>query len=286
MIELGKINHLQVNRIGPYSTFLDGQNLGEVMLLKEKPARRHNIGDELEVFVYVDSDDTVVASSVLPSLVSGQVACLEVVALTRDGAFLDWGLRDDLFVPRTEQMGEMAVGKRVVVIALVDRVNQRMIGSARLFKHVSEENEHQYHAGEKVELLICQRTDMGFKAVINGTHLGMLYNSEIFRSLRVGTRTQGFVKELRADKKIDLILQKPSVEARSQLESKILAPLKKNGGVSTLTDKSPPEEIYQSNSVSKKAYKHALGALYRSRLILVAKDKITMVETPEDSSQS
>ncbi len=279
MSELGKINTLQVSRIGPYSTFLDGQDLGEVMLLREKTARKHTVGDQLEVFVYVDSDDTLVASSTLPTISGGQVGCLEVVSLTRDGAFLDWGLRADLFVPRTEQMGEMSVGSRCVVIALVDRVNQRMIGSSRLFQHLSEENQQQFDAGETVELLICQRTDMGFKAVINGTHLGMLYNSEIYQNLRIGKRMKGFVKELREDGKIDLALQQPNAESRSELETKIIEHLKQNGGVSTLTDKSPPEKIYQIFAVSKKAYKHAIGGLYKSRQISLSKEQIALIKT-------
>ena len=187
-------------------------------------------------------------------------------------------MRSDLFVPRTEQMGEMGVGKRCVVIALLDSVNQRMIGSTRLFMHLSEENTGTFVAGEEVELIVCQRTDLGFKAVVNGSHLGVLYSGEIFQSLPIGSRLKGFIKALRPDKKIDLILQKPSAEVRNQLEGKILEHLKQHNGVSSITDKSPPEEIYKTFACSKKAYKHAIGSLYRSRLIALNKERIALVE--------
>ena len=281
-MNLGQIQTLRVSRVGPYSAYLDGGALGEAMLQKEKPARTYAVGDEVEAFVYIDSDDTLVASTQHPDIVAGQIGCLEVVALTRDGAFLDWGMRSDLFVPRSEQMGDMAVGKRCVTLAMLDRTNQRIIGSTKLFKHLAEENNDVFEAGEEVELIICQHTELGFKAVINGTHLGVLYSGEVFQPLQIGMHSKGFVKDLRDDKKIDLILQKPSAEARSQLESKILEHLKHNGGQSTLTDKSPPEDIYNTFAVSKKAYKHAIGGLYRSRLIQLSKEQITLIDTHKD----
>ncbi len=282
MSTLGQINTLRVNRIGPYGSYLDGKELGEIMLIREMPARQYEVGDELEVFVYIDLDDTIVASTPHPSILAGEVGCLEVVALTHNGAFLDWGMRSDLFVPRTEQMGEMGVGKRCVVIALLDSVNQRMIGSTRLFMHLSEENTGTFVADQEVELLVCQRTDLGFKAVVNGSHLGVLYSGEIFQSLPIGSRLKGFIKALRPDKKIDLILQKPSAEVRNQLEGKILEHLKQHSGVSSITDKSPPEEIYKTFACSKKAYKHAIGSLYRSRLITLNKERIALVK-PSDT---
>ncbi len=280
-MKLGQINTLRVCRIGPYSAFLDGGALGEVMLQKEKPARAVAEGDELKVFVYLDTDDTLVGSTAHPEIVAGEMANLEVVALTKDGAFVDWGMRSDLFIPRSEQMGDMAVGKRCVVLALLDRTNQRMIGSTKLFKHLDEENNDNFVEDQLVDLIICQCTDLGFKAVVNNTHLGVLYNGEVFQELRIGMRLKGFVKGPRQDGKIDLILQKPSAEARSELEKRILDHLRHNGGVSKLTDKSPPEEIYKTFSVSKKAYKHAIGGLYRSRLISLNKEQITLADPSE-----
>jgi len=219
-MKLGQVHTLPVSRIGPYNAFLAGGKLGEITLQNEKPARKLKVGDEVEAFVYLDMDDTVVASTQLPDIVAGELGCLEVVALTRDGAFMDWGMRSDLFVPRSEQMGEMAEGKRCVVLAMLDKSNQRMIGSTKLFKHLSELNEQQFAPGQEVDLMICQRTELGYKAVIEGSHLGMLYSGEIFQKLRIGMRLKGFVKDPREDGKIDLILQKPSAASRGKLEDK------------------------------------------------------------------
>lgn len=275
-MKLGQIHTLTVCRVGPYNAFLSGGSLGEITLLKERPERRYAVGDQVEAFVYVDMDDTVVASTQLPEIVAGEIGCLEVVALTRDGAFLDWGLRSDLFVPRSEQMGEMAVGKRCVVLAMLDKTNQRMIASAKLFKHLEEINRKDFVQGQEVDLLVCQRTELGYKAVIDGSHLGMLYDNEIYRKLRVGTRVRGFVKAPRADKKIDLELQRVSAAARDSLEEHILEHLRQRGGQSPLTDKSPPAEIQAAFGVSKRAYKHALGALYKRREIELSKSEIRL----------
>lgn len=278
MADLGKVNELRVSRISPYSVYLDGGDLGEVMLLKDPATKTAAVDDLLNAFVYIDTDDTLVASTILPDVQAGQCASLQVVALTDSGAFLDWGLKSDLFLPRSEQMGETSVGSRCVVVALVDDNNHRMIASSRLYQHLPEEHDDDFEADEKVTLIISQRTDLGYRAVINGTHLGMLYHDEIFKPLKVGDMQGAYIKALREDGKIDLILQRPGIEARSEIETKILDHLKKNKGVSHLTDKSPPAEIYRTFGISKKAYKHAIGGLYRSRLILLSKEEIRLVE--------
>lgn len=278
MAQLGNKNELRVSRISPYSTFLDGGDLGEVMLLRDSNSLKPEIGDKLTVFVYIDTDDTLVATTDQPQIVAGQCGSLQVVSLTQSGAFLDWGLKSDLFLPRSEQMGNCSVGSQCVVVALVDEGNQRMIASSRLYNYLDEENDRQFAADQQVDLIVSQRTDMGYRAVVNGTHLGMLYHNEIFKDLRPGDAHKGYVKALRDDGKIDLILQKPSIGARSTIENKILQNLKKNGGISHLTDKSPPAEIYKTYGISKKAYKHALGALYKSRLILLSKEQISLVD--------
>lgn len=278
MAELGKVNELRVSRISPYSVYLDGGDLGEAMLLKDPAAKTAALDDVLSAFVYIDTDDTLVASTILPAVQANQCAALQVVALTDSGAFLDWGLNSDLFLPRSEQMGETSVGSRCVVVALVDDNNQRMIASSRLYQHLSEEHDGHFESDEKVTVIVSQRTDLGYRAVVNGTHLGMLYHDEIFKPLKVGDTHSAFIKALREDGKIDLILQRPGIEARTEIETKILDHLKKNEGVSNLTDKSPPAEIYKTFGISKKAYKHAIGGLYKSRIILLSKEEIRLVE--------
>jgi len=277
MVEIGKINTLTVIRVGPYGTYLDGGEHGEILLLRSAASGSHEAGDRLQVFIYVDADDTVLASAVHPEIVAGECKALKVVALEDHGAFLDWGLKSDLFVPRSEQMGDMGVGNTCVVIAMLDDSTHRMIASARLYHYLSDESDGQFEAGQPVTLLVCQRTDLGYKAVIDGTHLGVLYGNEVFQDIRIGDKLDGFIKSVREDGKIDLSLRKSGGEARDKLETRILEFLERNDGVSTLTDKSPPQEIYSEFGVSKKAYKKALGGLYRSRKILVSKEKIQLV---------
>lgn len=280
MPQLGKLNELSVCRISPYSTFLDAGRFGEAMLLRDPAHPKYEPGEKLTVFLYIDTDDTLVATTQVPAIAAGQCGSLNVVALTASGAFLDWGLKADLFLPRSEQMGDTSVGSSCVVVAVVDEENQRMIASSRLYNYLAEENNQTFTADQPVELIISQRTDLGYRAVINGSHLGMLYHNEIFKPLVVGDQHKGFVKALREDDKIDLILQKPGVQARSEIENRILDNLKKNNGVSRLTDKSPPAEIYKTYGISKKAYKHAIGALYKGRLILLSKEQISLVDRP------
>ncbi|OED42137.1 hypothetical protein AB833_07470 [Chromatiales bacterium (ex Bugula neritina AB1)] len=277
MVETGTMNTLVVCRTSPYGTFLEGGDHGEIMLLKESPAVARAPGDKIDVFVYVDSDDTLLASVTRPAIVAGECGALTVSALTDSGAFLDWGMKSDLFVPRSHQMGDMAVGQRCVVMALVDELNGRMIGTTRLYDYLEDENAGDFKSGQKVELLICQETDLGYKAVIDGTHLGVIYRGEIFQPIAIGDQLPGYIKEARSDLKIDLALQLHNPEARTEIEAKILQHLKKNNGESTLTDKSRPEDIYRTFNVSKKVYKHALGALYRNRLILLTKEKVSLV---------
>ncbi len=277
MVEIGKIHTLEVARIGMYGTYLDGGELGEVLLLRAGSPRDNKAGDQLTVFVYIDSDDTLVASSIHPPIEAGKCAALKVVALTDHGAFLDWGLSADLFVPRSEQMGDMAIGSTCVVMAMLDETSHRMMASARLYQYLSDESSGEYKAGQSVQLLICQRTDLGFKAVVDGRHLGMIYHNEVFADIHIGDKRDGFIKAVREDGKIDLALQQTGAAARDDLESQILEYLKANGGESAITDKSPPQEIYKTFGVSKKAYKKALGGLYRNRVVVVSKDKVELV---------
>ena len=278
MVELGNMNRLQVARVGAYDTYLDGGALGEVLLLDKSQAEPASEGDQLDVFVCIDIDDTVVATTKRPHALVGECASLKVVNLSKSGAYLDWGLKSDLFVPRSEQLGEMAIGSTCVAYVMLDKTSQRMIASTRLYKYLKDENQSDFKDGQKVELLISQKTDLGYKAVINGTHLGLLYANEVFTELKPGDGCDGYINGIRVDLKIDLKLQKNARTERSELESRILTHLQSQGGESTLTDKSPPEAIYKTYAVSKKAYKNALGGLYRGRLIVLAKDKITLAD--------
>ena len=276
MAELGQTCQLKVIRTGSRTVFLDGGELGEIMLAQS--AKDYRVGDQLDAFVYIDADDTVMASTQLPDVVAHQVACLEVVSLTKSGAYLDWGMQADLFMPRSEQLGDMRIGSKVVALALVDDDSERLIATARLYQHLADSNDGEFTQHQQVDLLVSQRTELGYKVVVNGTHLGMLYHNEIFTRLRIGDELKGFVKAPREDGKLDIALQRPGRQKHTGVEASILEHLEANNGSSTITDKSAPAEIYQTFGVSKKAYKQALGALYKARRVVVTKEKISLVE--------
>lgn len=284
MIKLGDTNRLSISRIGAYDIYLDGGDLGEV-LLTDSAVESPVVGDKLEVFVYIDADDTLIGTTATPKITAGQCAALSVVALTNNGAFLNWGLKSDLFVPRSEQLGEMSVGSRCVAYAMLDETSERMIASTRLYKYLEDENDHVFKKNQRVDLLISQKTDLGYKAVVNGTHLGVLYSSEVFGDIQIGDSVRGYIKAPREDGKIDLILQQPGASARTDAEIKVLDYLKKHNGESTLTDKSPPEQIYKTFGISKKVFKNAIGGLYKNRLVVLSKEKITLVN-PRDNKSS
>jgi predicted RNA-binding protein (virulence factor B family) len=211
-----------------------------------------------------------------PKAQIGECGLMRAVTVTRPGAFMDCGLERDLLVPISQQLTPMTEGQSYVVYVFLDPQNN-VIGSTKLHNFL-DERASDMAPGDKVDLLIVNESEMGFKAVINGTHLGLLYKDEVFRTLRPGDKAKGFIKLIRDDKKIDLTLQKQDQKAREELSDRVLAFLESNGGQSTLTDYSPPEEIYRQYGVSKGNYKKALGKLYKQRRISVAKDQIALLK--------
>jgi len=211
-----------------------------------------------------------------PKASIGECALLRAVTVTKTGAFMDCGLERDLLVPISQQLTPMVEGQSYVVYLYLDP-KQNVIGTTKLHNFLDERAKNMA-PGEQVDLLIVNESEMGFKAVINGTHLGLLYKDEVFRPLRPGDKLKGFIKAVRDDRKIDLTLQKHNQAAREELTDRILAFLETNNGTSTLTDYSPPEAIYKQYGVSKGNYKNALGKLYKQRRISLARDKITLLK--------
>ncbi|MGB5290655.1 MAG: S1-like domain-containing RNA-binding protein [Lysobacterales bacterium] len=212
-----------------------------------------------------------------PKASIGECALLRAVTVTKTGAFMDCGLERDLLVPISQQLTPMVEGQSYVVYLYLDP-KQNVIGTTKLHNFLDERAKNMA-PGEQVDLLIVNESDMGFKAVINGTHLGLLYKDEVFRPLRPGDKLKGFIKAVRDDRKIDLTLQKHNQAAREELTDRIVAFLETNNGTSTLTDYSPPEAIYKQYGVSKGNYKNALGKLYKQRRISLTRDKITLLKT-------
>jgi predicted RNA-binding protein (virulence factor B family) len=211
-----------------------------------------------------------------PKAQLGECALLKAVTVTKTGAFMDCGLERDLLVPVSQQLTPMVEGQSYVVYLFLDP-QQNVIGTTKLHKFLDERAKNMA-PGEEVGLLIVSESELGYKAVVNGTHLGLLYKGEVFRPLKPGDKTRGYIKAIRDDRKIDLSLQKQNQQARDELTDRIIAFLEASGGTSTLTDYSPPDAIYKQFGVSKNNYKKALGRLYKQRRISLAKDRITLLK--------
>jgi len=207
---------------------------------------------------------------------AGECALLKAINITRAGAFMEWRPGQDLLVPVSQQAAPMRKGQSYVVFLFLDP-NERIIGSTRLHRHLAEDAAP-FKPREAVDLMIVSESDLGYKAVVNGTHLGLLFKSEVFRKLRPGDKTTGYIKSIREDRKINLCLQLHERSAQDALADRIVQHLKENDGVSTLTDYSPPEAIYKQFGVSKGNYKKALGFLYKKRRIDLERDKITLLQ--------
>ena len=276
MLKIGEMNRLRVLKQVDFGLFLDGEKYGNILLPKRYVPSTAKIGDELDVFIYLDSDDCIIATTLTPKVMVGQCAHLEVKDVNAVGAFLDWGLPKDLLVPYNEQLKPMEVGNSYVVYVYLDAHTSRITASSRLSHHL-EERASGLKVQQEVDLLICGRTDLGFKAVINNTHLGLIFRDNTPRTLLYGEKLKGYIKEIRPDHKIGLSLQPVNSKVRDALTDIILEYLTANGGVSTLTDKSEPEEIYAQYKVSKGIYKNALSKLYKERKILITKEKIMLV---------
>ncbi len=278
---IGTLNTLQVIKIVDFGVYLDGGDYGDILLPKRYAPNHLSIGDNIDVFIYSDSDDRLIATTEKPLAMVGECAWLKVKDVNRVGAFLDWGLPKDLLVPYNEQFVTMELGQSYAVCVLLDNDSNRIAASSRLHQFIEDESDD-YKPRQAVNLLIIQQTDLGFKAVINHTHMGLLYHNDVFQTLRLGQKIKGYIKEVRDDGKINLSLQLPPEEIREELSESIVDFLKQQGGTITLTDKSPPEEIYKQFKVSKSNYKKALGLLYRQRIIVINKQQIALVDQSID----
>ena len=235
------------------------------------------INDILDVFVYLDSEDRIIATNETPYAQVDGFGFLKVVDVNNNGAFFDWGLSKDLLVPYGEQIHTVKVGETHMVYLYLDDRTHRITGSNKIDKWLKEETFY-LKQDQEVDLIIYAKSDMGFKAIVNNDYCGLIYENEIFQPLKIGDKLKGYIKKIREDNKIDLALQlKPPEETRDELSSAILEDLKQQGGTSDLTDKSAPEDIYKQYGVSKKSYKKALGSLYKKRLIVIEKDTILLI---------
>ena len=276
-IELGKFNQLEVVKEVDFGVYLDGGEEGEILLPTRYVPEDCKIGDFLNVFLYLDMDERLIATTLTPLVQVGQFACLEVSWVNQFGAFLNWGLMKDLFVPFSEQKMKMQVGRSYVVHAHVDEESYRIVASAKVERYLSKDMPD-YAPGAEVDILIWQKTDLGFKAIIDNKYSGLLYENEIFRALETGMQMKAFVKQVREDGKVDLILQKPGQGKVEDFAATLLDYIREQGGHITLHDKSPAEEIYDTFGVSKKTFKKAVGDLYKKHLVSLQENGIELAK--------
>ena len=266
MDNIGKINKLVIGRVSEFGLLLEDGDGGEILLPNRYVPLNYEIGAKIDVFIYHDSEDRLTATTLLPLATVGEFALLRVTDVAKVGAFLDWGLPKDLLVPFREQRVPMREGYSYLVHIYLDRVSGRIVASSKLDKFLANSS-RLFHPGEKVDLIVWQRTDLGYKCIIDNERWGMVFHNEVFQPLERGQQIAGYIKQVRPDDRIDLALQQPGYAKVSSLTDVILEYLKKNGGFMPITEKTMPSEINALFGVSKKTYKKAVGALYKKRLI-------------------
>lgn len=282
-IEIGKFNNLQVVKVADHGVYVDGGEEGTILLPNRYVPNGLGIDDWVEVFLYFDSDDLLIATTETPKALVNTVELLKVIDTNRVGAFLDWGLPKDLLVPFSEQQHPMKEGESYMVYVFHDHNTDRILASSKLNRYFDEEPEG-LEEKQAVDLQISDKTELGYKAIIDNQYLGLIFHGDAFRPLAIGERLPGYIKAIREDGKVDLIISQHSPHGDNSLENQIMAHLKASGGESDLTDKSDPDRIYRQFKVSKKKYKNALGALYKRKLIVITREKISLVQAKKTSS--
>lgn len=271
---LGKTNRLVMKRRVDFGVYLDGKEWGDILLPKRYVPATADIGSSIDVFLYLDSEDQLIATTERPLIKVGEVAQMRVVAVTKVGAFLNWGLKKDLLVPFAEQAVPMQQDYSYLVYCFVDKSN-RIVASSKLDKFIGKTTPV-LNTGDEVSIVVAEPTDLGFKVVVNNEHWGLLYKDQVFKQLRRGYQCKAYVNKVRSDGKIDLLLDKPGYGKTLDLTGQILQKLSDNDGVLMLSDKSSPEAIYALFGVSKKVYKQAIGALFKEGKIIISETKIEL----------
>ncbi len=274
-LKLGDYNKMTVVKEVDFGMYLDGGNEGEILLPSRYVPQGCKPGDELNVFLYLDNEERPVATTQTPLAKVGDFAWLEVSWVNEYGAFLNWGLMKDLFCPFREQKMRMEIGNKYIVYVTIDEDSYRMMASAKVEHYFSEEP-IPYQNGDEVDLLVWQKTDLGFKVIIDNRYPGLVYEDQVFTHITTGDRMKGYIYNVREDGKIDVTLQPTGRRQTEEFSEVLLQYLKDNGGRCDLGDKSDADAIYNRFGVSKKAYKRAVGDLYKRRLITVEPNSITL----------
>ena len=276
MIHIGKIQSLRIGRLSPHGLYLSDSQNSEVLLPNSYMPERYNIGDQLEVFVYNDSEDRITATTLKPKCQVNEFAFLRVKDSSKVGAFLDFGLAKDLLVPKSQQAFDLYPEQTVLVYVFLDTITNRLVGSTKWRGFIKPEEES-FTENQAVKALLYEETDLGYKAIIDNVSMGMLYKNEIFEHVKIGDSINAFVSKVREDNKIDLRLIGNGYDAQIDKHSQILLEaLQINNGFIRLTDKSDPKEITAMLGMSKKAFKKTVGSLFRRHKITIEDDGIQL----------
>lgn len=276
MLKLGDYNTLKIIKRVDFGLYLDGGDEGEVLLPKRYATPQMKIGDELSVFIYLDQDERIVATTEAPLVKVGEFACLEVAWINQYGAFLKWGPMKDLFCPFREQKQRMQQGNHYIVYVKEDEESHRLMATAKVDRYLKTANPSQQKHGQACDCLIWQKTDLGFKTIIDNKYQGQLYDNQIFQPLHTGDRMTAYIDHVRQDGKVDLTLQPTGRQQTLDFAEVLLRYLYENNGRCDLSDKSPAELIADRFKVSKKVFKKAIGDLYRRRLITIEEEGIAL----------
>jgi len=276
MLQIGQYNTLKVLRNTKVGLFL-GDEEHDVLLPNKYVPKEYFIGDEMTVFVYLDHEERPVATTLKPYVKLNEFAHLKVNFINKFGAFLDWGLEKDLFVPFKEQAVNMEVNKRYLIYVYLDEQTNRLVATSKVNKYFAEEKP-EYEPNEEVEVMISHFTDLGVNVIIENKYKGLAFSGEVFKDLKLGTKTKAYIKQVRPDGKIDVMFKKVGVESIDDDAEILLKELKANNGYLGLTDKSHPEEIKSVLQMSKKAFKKAVGSLYKARIVDIKNNGISLNE--------
>lgn len=277
MLQLGKTNKLKILRHTSVGAYLGDEENAEILLPKKYVKGYMNVGDEVDVFVYKDSEDRIIATTEEPYAEVGQFAFLEAVSVNKIGAFLDWGLEKDLLVPFKEQRHKMFEGFEYVVFVYLDESSQRIVASSKLNRFFEMDN-IDLQQGQEVDLLVFDESDLGFSCVINNAYKGLIYKNDVYQDVKIGDFLKGFVKLIRPDKLVDISLQAVGFKHVLSSTDIILNYLNEHEGYCDLHDKSSPEEIEKRFNMSKATFKKSIGILYRQRKVVLKDDGVHLVK--------
>lgn len=276
MVQIGRVNNLQIIKIEEIGLYLDGEDLGDILLPKQYIDQKYEIDSYMDVFIYLDSEDRFIATTERPIAQVGDFALLECVGVNEGlGAFVDWGLPKDLLVPKREQLSDMMRGSSYMVYIYVDERSNRLAATAKTNKYLDLELP-KFEENEEVDIIISGRTDLGYKAIINKAFTGVIYQNEVFQDLQRGMHLKAYIKKVRSDSKIDLSLKPLGSKGIDKSAEMVYNKLVANNGFMMISDKSPAEEIYETFEMSKKAFKKAIGTLYKQRMIIFKNDGIKL----------